>query len=292
MNAFLRSLLAGPVLLVAPLHAADPAPGVPAAKVAAADAGSAVRAELNALVEKIGKKLQAGEQTKESLKAELAEFDALLERHKENKSDDAAEAAIMRAMLYLEVLQDTDKGAALFSRIKTDYPQSKFAPEVDKVLAQIAEQRVADEAEKAADQVRASLKAGAAFPNFEAKGLDGKPVSLAALKGKVVLIDFWATWCGPCVQEVPHVVAAYDKYRGKGFEVVGISLDRDRKALEKFIAERKMSWLHIHDQQNELAGKYGVRAIPTTYLIGADGTLVASGLRGEALEQQLEKLLK
>ncbi len=122
----------------------------------------------------------------------------------------------------------------------------------------------------------------------------GKAIDLAEYKGKVVLLDFWATWCGPCVAELPNVVAAYEKYHDKGFEIVGISLDQDRAAFDTFVADNKMTWRHQFDGkgwENECAAAYGVRSIPATYLIGQDGKVVAIGLRGEQLEQRLEKLL-
>jgi thiol-disulfide isomerase/thioredoxin len=124
--------------------------------------------------------------------------------------------------------------------------------------------------------------------------IDGKPIDLAAYKGKVVMLDFWATWCGPCMAELPNVKAAYEKYHGKGFEIVGISLDKDRGAFDKITSEKKMTWRHHFDGQgwkNEIAQLYGVNSIPATYLIGPDGKVAAVGLRGDALEKQLSKLL-
>ncbi len=122
----------------------------------------------------------------------------------------------------------------------------------------------------------------------------GKPIDLAAYKGKVVLLDFWATWCGPCIGELPNVIAAYEKYHAKGFEIVGISLDEDKAAFEKFIVDRKMTWRHQFDGKgwkNEVAVAYGVQSIPATYLIGTDGKIVAMGLRGEQLGERLARLL-
>jgi thiol-disulfide isomerase/thioredoxin len=124
--------------------------------------------------------------------------------------------------------------------------------------------------------------------------IDGKPLDLAAYKGKVLLIDFWATWCGPCMQELPNVLAAYRKYHDKGFEILGISLDRDRAAFDKVVADRKMTWRHYYDGKfwdNVIGKAWGVGSIPATYLVGQDGKIVAVGLRGEQLEKRLEKLL-
>jgi thiol-disulfide isomerase/thioredoxin len=122
----------------------------------------------------------------------------------------------------------------------------------------------------------------------------GKPIDLAEYKGKVVMLDFWATWCGPCKAELPNVIAAYEKYHAKGFEIVGISLDEDRAAFDKFIVDSKMTWRHHYDGKgwkNEVAVEYGVQSIPATYLIGPDGKIVAIGLRGEQLVKRLATLL-
>lgn len=123
---------------------------------------------------------------------------------------------------------------------------------------------------------------------------DGSEINLADMKDKVVLVDFWATWCGPCVGEMPNLIKAYEEYHEKGFEILGISLDQDKAALEKFVEERKMTWPQFFDGkgwENELAGKFGIKGIPATFLIGKDGTVVATDLRGDALEQALEEHL-
>jgi len=118
--------------------------------------------------------------------------------------------------------------------------------------------------------------------------LQGEKFDLAKLKDKVVLIDFWATWCGPCIAELPNVQKAYADYHDKGFEIVGISLDRaaDKEKLENFIKEKNMPWPQAYDGEgwgNAFAKKYGITSIPATFLIGKDGKIVETNLRGAAL---------
>ena len=127
--------------------------------------------------------------------------------------------------------------------------------------------------------------------------LDGTKVDLAALKGKVVLVDFWATWCGPCIAELPNVKAAYDKFHDKGFEVIGISLDsaQDKNKLENFLKKKGLPWPQSFSGQgwNEpFAINYGVTSIPTTFLIGKDGKIAGIGVGGHDLITKVTELLQ
>ena len=112
--------------------------------------------------------------------------------------------------------------------------------------------------------------------------VDGSSVDLSKLRGKVVLVDFWATWCPPCRGEVPNVVAAYQKYHDKGFEIVGVSLDQDKDALTSFIKTHGMVWPQYFDGKgwdNAIATANGVRSIPAMWLIGKDGKLITKNAR-------------
>ena len=123
--------------------------------------------------------------------------------------------------------------------------------------------------------------------------VDGKKFDLAGLRGKVVLVDFWATWCPPCVEEVPQLVDTYEKFKDRGFEIVGISLDNDKSALEKFTAENKMTWPQFFDGKgwdNELAQRFKIQSVPTMWLLGRDGKLVDPAPRTR-LEQAVDAAL-
>ena len=128
--------------------------------------------------------------------------------------------------------------------------------------------------------------------------LDGSAFDQKTLDGKVVLVDFWATWCGPCIAELPNVLAAWEKYHDKGFEVVGVSLDTDRDALEAFLKEREIPWTILYEEpkgegwQHPLATYYGITGIPTVILMGRDGKVVSMDVRGEKLEERLSELFQ
>jgi peroxiredoxin len=135
---------------------------------------------------------------------------------------------------------------------------------------------------------------GTAAIDFTQQDTSGKDVSLSSFKGKYVLIDFWASWCGPCRMENPNVVEAYKKFSNKNFTVLGVSLDRARAPWIQAIKEDNLTWTQVSDLQywnNAVARLYNIQSIPQNFLIGPDGKIIAKNLRGTALESKLCELL-
>jgi peroxiredoxin len=134
---------------------------------------------------------------------------------------------------------------------------------------------------------------GAAAPEISLPNPEGEVIKLSELQGKVVLIDFWASWCGPCRRENPNVVKVYDKYKDKGFEILGVSLDRSKDRWVKAIEQDGLEWLHVSDLkfwQSVAAKTYGVSSIPYTVLVDREGKIIASRLRGPSLEAKLAEI--
>ena len=247
-----------------------------------ADGSGDATQELKDLVAKVRTDIQSGKTTEADLSDDLKQFDALLAEHKGEKTDAVARILYMKAMLYSQVMHDTAKSDALMNQLTNDFSGTTFVAELEKQQAQESE----------AQKIQAGLTEGSQFPGFNEKDVMGKPLSIANYKGKVVMIDFWATWCGPCRGEIPNVVATYQKYHDKGFEIIGVSLDSDKEKLLSFIKENNMTWQQYFDGQgwsNKLAVKYGIESIPMTFLLDGSGKIIGKDLRGEDLTDAVAK---
>ncbi len=136
---------------------------------------------------------------------------------------------------------------------------------------------------------------GKPLADFSQPDTSGKMVSLSSLRGKYVLVDFWASWCGPCRQENPNVLNAYNRYKGKNFTVLGVSLDKTKEAWIKAINDDGLAWTHISDLKfwsNSVAQQFQIQSIPQNFLVDPSGIVIAKNLRGAALDEKLESILK
>ncbi|MEO6847285.1 MAG: TlpA disulfide reductase family protein [Chthoniobacterales bacterium] len=164
---------------------------------------------------------------------------------------------------------------------KADTLMKRLAGNSNPMVAKMASEKLAQ-----ADQLKKPLE-------LKFTAVDGSEVDLSKLRGKVVLLDFWATWCGPCKAEVPHVVEAYKKLHDKGFEIIGISLDQNKEALDAYIKENGMTWPQYFDGKgwkNEISTRFNINSIPAMWLIDKKGMVATTEARGN-LAEQVEKLL-
>jgi peroxiredoxin len=188
--------------------------------------------------------------------------------------------SVVSALALQNMMNNLDDSSlnALYSGLDTSIQHSTFGELIGKKLA---------------DEKKTSI--GQQAPDFTMDDTTGKPVSLASFHGKYVLVDFWASWCGPCRAENPNVVKAYQKYKDKNFTILGVSLDKTKDAWEKAIRDDHLTWHHVSDLQywdNAAARLYGVQAIPANFLIDPSGKIIAKNLRGDELDHELAQVLQ
>jgi peroxiredoxin len=184
--------------------------------------------------------------------------------------------ANIMALSLLHPLQNTDVAQIVLNNLKANYPYSK---PVNLAFNELNKQL--------------PVEVGMMAPEIKLENPEGKLISSKDYLGKVVLLDFWASWCMPCRMENPNVVKAYQKYHDKGFEILGVSLDNNKDKWVQAIAKDQLTWNHISDLKgwgSSATQIFKFSSIPLTILIGKDGKILAKNLRGPALEEKLEEL--
>ena len=258
---------------------------VPSLTTMAAAQTTDVNTQLKKVADKIRAKTVAWKMPEAELAPELEELDAIYLQHKGENPEDLASVLRLKATVYWSVVDNSEKGIAVIRQIKKDYPNTTVGRDADRIINSIQQ---AEESRK----IRRTLTNGTKFPDFSEKDLLGNPLSVSKYEDKVVLVEFWATWCVPCVAELPNIKKAYNKHHSNGFEVIGISLDQDEQKLKSFLKAKEIPWVQYFDGkgwQNKLAAKYGIDSVPATFLLDRQGKIIGQDLRGEALEEALTK---
>jgi len=208
------------------------------------------------------------------------------------------QAMLARARFRQAVMHDNATAEKLLEQVVAQFADIKVSKDSSATLGELAKDDLTNL--RSPDLLQEPLRAGQKVPRFEAATTDGRSVQVPdSYKGKVVLLDFWATWCGPCVKEVPNVLGAYEKYHARGLEVLGVSLDKENasEVLASFTRKHNMPWPQIYDGKyldTPIARRFGIKGIPHAFIVDGDtGLIVADGedARGQKLTNAIEEAL-
>lgn len=233
------------------------------------------------------------EEAYQNMKQAGTDGDAEAEKIWETKLD-SIDAALKSFILENAKINNTSIVAAYFVlRNSYYYNEADLEPVVNNFDPSIAESEYVS---KIAERVETLKRVAVGQPavDFTMEDMDGNPMTLSSLQGNYLLVDFWASWCGPCRRENPNVVAAYNKYNGLGFDILGVSFDKDKDKWLEAVSNDNLTWHHVSDLKgwgNEAGKLYAVNSIPANVLLDPQGTIIAKDLRGEELLNKLEELL-
>ena len=237
--------------------------------------------ELQAVTTKLKVTFDAGTTNTADFRENLTAINALIGKYLKNGNrEDLARLYLLDAHIYADGLSDAARAQAIWEQVVRDFPGTLAAKGAAISLAR--------------NSVPEGLAVGQRFPDFTETDVNGSPLSPSGNRGRVTLVDFWATWCGPCRGEMPNVIATYQSYHAQGFNLIGVSLDSDRNALVNFTQASGMPWPQYFDGQgwqNKLAQRYGVDSIPANYLLDRRGVIVGKDLRGSDLKEAVAKAL-
>jgi thiol-disulfide isomerase/thioredoxin len=220
----------------------------------------------------------------------LKAINALIAQHqKDGNREQVARLYLLDAHIYADGLNNKAKAREFWAVVVHNYPGTLAAKGASLSLSKLNAEAAAVDL-----SIPEGLEVGQRFPGFSETDVGGRPLSVAAYRGRVTLVDFWATWCGPCKAEMPNVIATYNKYHAQGFDIIGVSLDDDRSKLLAYTQSAGMAWAQFFDGQgwdNKLAKQYNIHSIPMSYLLDRHGVIVGKGLRGARLPAMVETTL-
>ncbi len=221
--------------------------------------------------------LNAETDSKEKIEALQNRADSLTKAAIENNRDNLFGAYVLVNSYYNMTI---DEAFACIEKLSAEIRSTELVAELEQVL-----------------RAKANTEVGKPYIDLKLNDAEGRAIALSSIvgTGKWVLLDFWATWCYPCTQEIPHLKEAYAEFHDKGLEIYGVSLDSDAEAWKRYIAENGMDWVNVLGAESPEAraevDKYAVQSIPSNFLISPDGVIVATGLRGDAVREKLAELL-